>query len=58
MHTVYITLRIDYEKKDNVDIEKATQTAIDSVVSMAGKAVYKNRNGVIVTDITNCGESL
>ena len=35
MHTVYITLRIDFEKKDNVDIEKATQTAIDSVVSMA-----------------------
>lgn len=58
-HTIYITLRIDYECEDNtVDLEEVTEAAIDCVIENASKATEEEFKSLRITDVTNCGESI
>lgn len=59
--TAYRTIRIDgeYDPKQT-DSEKAVSEAVEQVVAEArSNALYNGENnGVTVTDVTDCGESL
>lgn len=59
--TTYRTIRIDGEyNPEQTDAEKAVSEAVEQVVAEArSNALYNGEiNGVTVTDVTDCGESL
>lgn len=55
--TIYRTVRIDLEwDPKKTDIDSAREQAVAKVFSDARAHMHTVENGVLITDITDCGE--